>query len=248
MYLTFMFLGAVLFPVPALVRAIRNRKAPYKAVFEGIVSGGAGALLVMILASVSGDSIFDTIIDSVKPMAQALAEDGEFIRMMDPGMSEQERADFVISIYETAASLLPASICILTACVSYVEYIILSKVVRKDGAEGIPMEKFRNFELPGNTVIGWLILFGLAWITSKTEIVNGEMLFANINTLFNFVFCLQGISLLFMLCYIKKAPKGIAVIIILLLMFSGTGKMVLMILGFADLIFRLKEKMRRSVI
>ena len=248
MYLTLMFLGAIFLPVPALIRAIRKHKAPYRAVFEGIIAGGAGALLVMILASASGVSIFDTIINSVKPLAQALAEDSNLAQRMEPGMSEQEMVDFVISIYEAAASLLPASICIITACVSYMEYIILSRIVRKDGVEGPPMDKFRNFELPGNTVIGWLILFALAWITSKTGIVNGEMLFANINTLFNFIFCLQGMSLLFMLCYIKRAPKGIAVIIILFLMFSSIGKMVLMILGFADLIFRLKEKMRRTVI
>ena len=88
-----------------------------------------------------------------------------------------------------------------------------------------------------------MIIFLLSWVLAKTGIKIGDLLYANINALFNFVFCLQGMSVIFMFCHKKGAPKAIAVIIILFFLFTGLGKIALLLLGFADVMFRLKEKL-----
>ena len=159
-------------------------------------------------------------------------------------MTQSQRADALNEVYGQAAQLLPSSICIISAVASYIEYILLSKVVKWNGVRAIPMTRFRDFDLPRNIVLGWLVLFVLSWLITKTGIMSSDIVYVNINALFNFAFSLQGMSVLFMFCHRKRAPKVIAVIIVIFFLLSNLGKMVLMLLGFADVLFRLKERLK----
>ncbi len=244
MYMTLIFFSVLLLPIPVIIRQIGKRKAPYRAVLEGVIAGIAGAVFFMILASVSGNSVSDTLMESVRIMAASMAKDPNFIQAFGSDLSQEERIDFLTQIYQQAAQLFPSTICIFSTIISYIEYLLFSKMIKPGGLRAIPMDKLRELELPRNIMIGWLLLLGLSWIITKAGVVENDMLYTNINTLFVFAFCLQGISVLFMYCYKKGAPKVIAVIIIIFFFLTGYGKIVLMLLGFADLLFRLKERMR----
>lgn len=245
MYLPLIVLAVVLLPVPVIISAIAKDRPPYRAVLEGIFSAAAGAMLIMVTASASGTSIFDSIMDSVRGMARILVSDPAVRQAAGAEVSQSELYRMITGVYEQAAKLFPASVCIMATAASYVEYILLSKVVkRKPGNRPArPMDKFRDFHLPRNAGIGWLGMVLLSWILMKADIAGMDLLYVNINALFNFVFCLQGISVLFMFVYKKGAPKALAVIITALFLFSGIGKLALMVLGLADLIFGLKEKL-----
>lgn len=244
MYLTFIFLAALALPVPVLIRSMGKRATPYKAVLEGIIAGAIGAVLIMILASATGNGIFDTIQESIRYLAETLAKDPTVGDLLGTETTEAERIELFTQVYGQAADLVPSTICIFTAIAAYIEYIILSKFVKPGSTYPMTMSKFREFDLPKNIIIGWVVLFLLSWIFTKTGVAVSELLYVNINALFNFVFCLQGMSVLFMFCHKKGAPKAIAVIIIILFLFSGFGKLVLLVLGFTDVIFRLKERLR----
>lgn len=244
MYLTLIFLAALLLPIPVMIQAMRKRLSPYRAVLEGIIAGVIGAIVIMILSSVSGSSIFSTIQESIRYMAEILSKDASIIEIMGKETTEAERFEFITELYGHAADLLPSSICIFTAIAAYIEYIILSKIVKPGGTPAYSMTKFREFDLPRNVLFGWLSIFLLSWIITKTGIMPNDLLYVNINALFNFVFCLQGMSVIFKFCFSKRAPKIIAVIIIIFFLLTGFGKLALMILGFADVIFKLKEKLR----
>lgn len=246
MYLSLIMLAVAVLPVPVIINSIGKGRPPYRAVLEGILSAAAGAICIMILASAADTSVFDSIMDSVRSMAQIVAADPAVRQAAGSKLTEAELYDMVIQVYERAAKLFPASVCVLSAVSSYVEYILLSKVVKRRPGKlpALPMDKLRNFNLPRNAGIGWLGMLLLSWLLMKTGAAGMDLLYMNINALFSFVFCLQGISVLFMYSYKKGAPRAVAVIITALFLFSGIGKLVLMILGFTDLIFGLKEKWR----
>lgn len=244
MYLTLALAAALLLPVPTIINRIIKRVSPYRAVLEGALAGAAGVLLVMILAAASGQSIFAQIRGDISYIAETLAADSNIRSVLGAGMTQEELANSLASIYEQAAKLIPSTMGIFALAGSYVEYIILSRIIKPEGEAAIRMTPFRNFDLPRNIIAGWLVIFILSWLCTKIEGMPGELLYVNINTIFDFVFCLQGMSVIFMFCHRKRAPKVIAVIIILFFYFTSLGKIALMILGFADIIFRIKERIR----
>lgn len=243
MYLTFVFIAALVLPVPIMIQAMGKRLSPYRVVLEGIFAGVIGSILIMIIASATGNGILDTLQESVRYMAQTLAKDPMVGDLLGKETTETERVQFFTQVYGQAADLVPSTICIFTAIAAYIEYTILSRIVKPGGALALKMPRFREFDLPRNVIIGWVIIFLLSWVLAKTGIKIGDLLYANINALFNFVFCLQGMSVIFMFCHKKGAPKAIAVIIILFFLFTGLGKIAMLLLGFADVMFRLKEKL-----
>lgn len=244
MYLTLAFAAALLLPVPTIINRIMKRVPPYRAVLEGALAGAAGVLLVMILAAVSGESILSQIQGDISYIAQTLAADPNIKSALGAGMTQEELANSLSMIYEQAAQLVPSTMGIFALAGAYVEYIILSRIIKPEGEAAIRMTPFRNFDLPRNIIAGWVVVFILSWLCTKIEAMPGELLYANISTLFDFIFCLQGMSVIFMFCHRRRAPKAIAVILILFFYFTGFGKIALMILGFADIIFRIKERIR----
>ncbi|MCI8648334.1 MAG: DUF2232 domain-containing protein [Firmicutes bacterium] len=245
MYLSLIVLAVAVLPVPVIIRSIGRGQQPYRTVLEGIISAAVGAILLMVMASASGTSVFDSIMDSVRSMARIIASDPAVRQAAGASVSQSELYRMVTDFYEQSARLFPATICVLSAVASYVEYILLSKVIKQKPGNrpARPMDKFRDFCLPRNAGICWLGMVLLSWALMKADIAGMDLLYVNINALFNFVFCLQGISVLFMFVYKKGAPKALAVIIAALFLLSGIGKLALMILGLADLIFGLKAKM-----
>ncbi len=244
MYLTLMFLTALLLPTPVIAGLMRRRMSPYRVVVEGAIAGVAGALFVMILASAAGESIAAVFQESIRYIAQTLAGDPNIAQLLGDELTMSERVEILTRIYGQAADLLPSTIGIFSAVGAYIEYLILSRIIKPEGTGAVRMSPFREFSLPGNFIIVWAGLFLLSWILTTIKSLPGDALYANINALFDFVFSLQGMSVIFMFCYKKRAPKAIAVIIILFLLFSGFGNLVLVILGFADIIFRLKKRIR----
>lgn len=244
MYLTLAFAAALLLPVPTIINRIMKRISPYRAVLEGALTGAAGVLLIMILAAASGQSIFAQIQGDISYIVKILSADSNINSALGAGMTQEELEKSLAVIYEQAAKLIPSTMGIFALAGSYVEYIILSRIIKPGKEAAIRMTPFRNFELPRNIIAGWLVIFILSWLCTKIEGMPGELLYVNINTIFDFIFCLQGMSVIFMFCHKRRAPKAIAVIIILFFYFTGFGKIALMILGFADIIFRIKERIR----
>lgn len=245
MYVSLIVLAAIALPAPVLVRSLQKGEQPYRAVLKGIISAAVGTVLIMVAAAASGTGVFQIMMESVRAMSEVLAGDPGMAEAIGGELTQSERAELLSQHYEQAARMFPASVCVLAALFSYMEYILLSKLIKRKpaGEPAIPMEKIRNFDLPKNAGVCWLVLLLLSWLLMKAEMSGMDLLYININGLFNFVFCLQGISVLFMYVYKKGALKAIAVIITVLFLFSGTGKLVLMLLGFTDLIFGLKKRM-----
>lgn len=244
MYLTVIFFLVIVLPVPIMTGMIAKRETPFRVVLEGAIAAIMGAVLVMILASVSGKPIFMEMQAGIQEMAKVLAENTSLAEAMGiQGESTAHRIRYFTEIYQEAGKLLPSSISIMAAVISYFEYIILSKLYKPKGIAAIPMTPMREFNLPRTAITGWILIYLISWILTSTEIYPNDMLYNNVNVLFDFVFSLQGISVLFYLVYRRNAPRIIAVILMLFFMTTVFGKLVLLILGFADILLGLKKKL-----
>jgi hypothetical protein len=74
----------------------------------------------------------------------------------------------------------------------------------------------------------------------------GEITAANINVIFETAFAFQGAALVFMIFYIKKIPKALAVILVITAWIVPFGKNVLFIAGIADIVLGIKIRISRK--
>ena len=73
-----------------------------------------------------------------------------------------------------------------------------------------------------------------------------DLLYVNMDLIFDFVLSLQGISVVFMLFHMKKLPKTIAVIVIVILWGTYMGRWLLVLLGMFDIILGLKIRIQNG--
>ena len=62
--------------------------------------------------------------------------------------------------------------------------------------------------------------------------------------LFNFVFSIQGVSVVLMFCHMKRVPKAVGVVIAVVMWMIYVGRMALLIIGMFDLILGLKRRIK----
>ena len=135
---------------------------------------------------------------------------------------------------------------IIALFASYVEYIILSRFVKTDGLTAIPMTKMQEFDLPRRLITLWCLIYIVMLILSTTEAFEGSIILMNVNMLFDIAFCLQGISVIFMLCHTRRIPRVIPAVLMVLILVFGLCRNIVMLLGFVDLLFGLKYRMKQK--
>lgn len=247
MYASLALIVAVFAPLPTLVTSIKGRVTPFRAVVNGIVAGAVGALIVMVIAQITGVNVFEQLSEQTELAAQTIASTPEMAEAIGgSGLSEAEIVKGITDIYSTVIQSLPTTICIVAAIASYIEYIILSKIYKPGGVKAIPMTKMRELELPRNIVTIWVVLYIVSLFVKGNDGLDFDFVFLNITAIFNMLFILQGMSLIFMLCYAKRLPKALAVIVIILLLGMNIGNLILELAGFADVLFGFKQRMKQK--
>ena len=158
-------------------------------------------------ASLTGSGLFSRIMEDVKDAAGALATDAriaEAFRMTDETVAE--RKEFLTAAYESVIKLAPFYIMALGAIISYIEYIILSRSLGKRSAVK-KMPPFREFSFPPGNCHGSCghVLHSL----DNDHVGDGDsdMLYLNVSAMFDFAFCIQGISVIFMFFHMKRIPR-----------------------------------------
>ena len=106
------------------------------------------------------------------------------------------------------------------------------------------MTPVREFSMRRQAFLCWFGIYLLSYLLTLTDFSAGQMVYANIDYLFRMAFAYQGISFIFYFVYMKKWPKAVALIAVILLMTQNLGVMGLYLLGFLDLVFGLKGRVR----
>ena len=246
MYASLALFIAVIAPLPSLMRSMAQRVTPFRVVANGVIAGAVGALVVMVLAQIAGTNVFEQLREQTQLAIQAITSTPEMAEALGGEASTAELTNSLTAMYENAIQLLPSTICVIAAIASYIEYIILSKIYKPGGLAAIPMTKMREYNLPRNIVTVWLVLYLISLLFTSTDGAAADFVVSNIVSIFNMLFMLQGMSLVFMLCYTKRIPKVVAVVIILVLMGMNFGNLALEMAGFKDVLFGIKQRLKQK--
>lgn len=230
MYTTLIFLGLVIFPIPALLQCIRRGLNPYNGVLNATVSVGLGSLMVFIFASMAGSSVASELEASYEASMPMLLQ------------SFPDQEELLRQTIDIAISGFPSTILLIGAVVAYVEYLILSKFVKNGDRGAWQMARLREFSWPRNGIYGWLLIFILSWLAGLTGFPGGDLVMLNVQNIFEAAFALQGTSLLLMFFFMKKIPKGVGPVLAIFAWLMPMGKSVLFLLGIADIMFGLRTR------
>ena len=244
MYLSLIFVLTLIIPFVSMPKHIKmNILPPYRVVLLSIVSVGVMAALVLMIASFSGQGLYAQLHEVAKLISTEAATNPTIIDAL--GMKEMSEADIsqmLLMMYDRGFLILPVAVLFMGAVISYIAYIILSNVIGKT-REVKKVPKFREFTFPPGTAMAVMIMYIVGWILLESESGMGEMLYANFNALFDIVFVLQGIAVVFMFFHFKKIPQAIAVVVSGFMVITTVGKTFLVLLGMADMFLGLRLRM-----
>ncbi len=245
MYLLLIYFLILVVPLAVMPRIIRSGTAsPYRTVLYGTIGTAVAIVAVFMAASMSGQGVFAQISGMIENMASELAKNPVVAETLGmASVSRAERIETLTQMYESVFAVMPACLMILGLVVSYVEYIIVSRIMaRRIQVKRMPA--FREFSWPGSAFMGVMGMYLISWALTATGIFGDNMVYVNMDMLFNFVFSIQGVSVVLMFCHMKRMPKAAGVVISIVMWVIYVGRMALLIIGMFDLILGLKRRIK----
>lgn len=244
MYFSIIFLLTLIIPfliIPGYIK--KGTVSPYRVVLISFLTITALATIVFMAAYFAGIDIYQQLYEIAKMISSEAARNPMIIEGLNAaGVSEEARTEMFMQIYEAGIMSLPASIMFTGAVVSYIAYIILSRIAGRKH-QVIRMPKFREFTFGHGAAMAMMLMYIISWLMLESEMAVGELMYVNINMLFDLVFSLQGIAVVMMFFHFKKAPQAVAVVVCIFMWMTSIGKMFLVLMGMADLIIGLRVKM-----
>ena len=246
MYLLLIYFLILVVPIAVMPGYIRTGKmSPYRTVMQATLIVTVMTVILFMVASMTGEGIFAQLQELIDDMAKDLAKNPMIEDSLNlASVSKADRVEVISAIYKSAFAVMPATIMAMSVVVSYIEYIIISKIMSRRVATVRRMPKFREFTWPGSALMGIMGMYLLSWLLTKTGVFADSMVYMNIDFLFNFMFSLQGVSVVLMFCHMKRIPKAIGIIAAVILWMTYFGRMALLIVGMIDLVFGIKKRIQ----
>ena len=246
MYLLLIYFLILVVPIAVMPGYIRTGKmSPYRTVMQATLIVTVMTVIVFMVASMTGEGIFAQLQELIDDMAKDLAKNPMIEDSLNlASVSKADRVEVISAIYKSAFAVMPATIMAMSVVVSYIEYIIISKIMSRRVATVRRMPKFREFTWPSSALMGIMGMYLLSWLLTKTGVFADSMVYMNIDFLFNFMFSLQGVSVVLMFCHMKRIPKAIGIIAAVIMWMTYFGRMALLIVGMIDLVFGVKKRIK----
>ena len=242
MILITIFLVIILVPFIVMPRDIKGDKTgPYMSVLKSVIVTLTAVLGLVIAAMISGHPLYDGLHSVTEQVVNVLINEGSYKNI--PGFEQLSEADAkksLLAVYDMMIKRLPAYIAAASLVISYFDYIMLSRSIRKRQPAQI-MPPFRDFNYQGNVFLPMILMLLASWLIGKSGGTSAEILYLSINYIFDIAFAIQGASTIFTLCYVRKWPKAVAVITVIVFWNIYILRQALVILGMFDLVFGMKR-------
>lgn len=244
MYMTLILMAAIIFPVGTITKGILVKAEPYRVVTIGGLYGAIGCFIIVAMSVILGDGISTQMNQMVEEMSSILAQNGQYAQMMGLGdLSADKLQETYKLMYQSAMMTLPAVIIIWSVVISYIEYMLISLIMRKRGKDALRMTPTREFSLQRNGFFGWFVICMISFVMNQIGAIEiGQTVYLNIYVLFKAAFSYQGISLLAYVFHMRRWPKPLWIILSVIMIAGNAGTMILYIIGIMDAIFNLKGR------
>lgn len=197
---------------------------------------------------------FEGVILNLDMVKQLEQEFTQFLTMQvdvlkESGMTNYQilqRTDLLENTYKQMIVLIPSFLVMFSILVSYINFSLSLKVLRKMGYGTKNIQKFSRFKLPNNIIPGAGVMLLATFVIKKLGIQYHEALLFNITFLVGFAFILQGFSV-FDYLLIKAKMKLIPRIILITInvIFVPMGG-IMFFIGLLDSIFDLRKIRRKK--
>lgn len=245
MYFSMIILMILIMPLLIMPREIKSGiRSPYNIIIRTVISITAMIALIFMGAAMNGNDVYSEVYKIMELGAQEAAANEQAAEAF--GMeadSVDTRVNTLMTVYSHALKQLPGCLMLIAAIISYFEYMMLSKIMgRKRNIRKLPA--FREFSFPSNAgmAVTFMLIAGILMYEVEAEI--GEMMYLNMNLIFDMVFSIQGISVVMMFFHMKRSPKILGTGIAAVLWITYIGRLLLMILGILDLTINLKKRIQ----
>lgn len=244
MYLLLIFLLTIVIPFIVIPKRISaGKKLPYEVVGVSVLTICISAVVVFMVASMAGKGVFSQLHETIAEVSKMAANDPVMVKALKmEALSESERVSMLIKAYDMVLKLIPSFILIVGTLVSYFSYVVLSKSMAKR-AEVKLMPKFREFAFPGGAVMALIIMYMISWMMMISGDSSDSSFYMNMDMIFDFMFFIQGMSVIFMLFYVKHIPKALGVILSLVMWNIILGRTMFIMIGMFDLIMGFKIRL-----
>ena len=236
MYLTLIFIFTLIMPFIVMPKYISTGIiSPYKAVVLSMLGTTTLAVVIFIVAEISDVGVYEQLYKVTEMVVDQATTNPMMIEMFDSaGIAEADRATALMNAYDYGLMRLPSSIMFMAAIVSYIAYIIVSSIIgRKNDIKRMP--KFREFSFPHGAGMAIMLMYLISWLMMGADLEVGQPLYVNINVIFDLIFSIQGIAVVFMFFHFKKVPQAVSVIVSGIMWLTSIGRMFLVLMGMADL-------------
>lgn len=245
MYFSLIFFLILILPAVIMPKyMLAGKLSPWRIVVHCTIITCVGIMLIFMYASSGGQGVYTEAYSVVGMMSEQAAATPALTEGL--GLSEaskEERIDFFTQLYTRSLRQIPVTLMFMAAVIAYLEYILISKLLAKRG-NVTKMPKLRELTFPRGTAMAMMLMYLLAWIMSASGMESGEMIYLNINVLFDLVFSLQGISVVLMFFYLKRLPGILGIGAAAIMWITAIGRMFLVLLGMMDMIMGVKSRMR----
>ncbi len=247
---TGLFILVVFMPLSiVLTYLLKNKKTSHEIlVISMIVSLISFLIVVKLTVKMPETSVINqiskNIIQSFRMQVSELKDlTKEKINNMD--LSNYEKY-IIESLFKNTFDYLfiitPSIMIICSLFISYLNFLISSIVLRKMGYKIFSVPRFSYFKLPGNVLLGMIIIFIGTSLLKNFEIFNYETIFINITILATFMFFLQGLAVVFYLLNKGRLIKifSILLVVVAIILITPLGGFISM-LGLLDGIFNFRR-------
>lgn len=244
MYMTLVFMAAIIFPVGTIAKGIIVKADPYRVVTIGGLYGAIGCFIIVAMSVILGDGISTQMNLVIDEMSKVVAQNSQYAQVMGLGdLSPDKLEETYKLMYQSAAMTLPAIIIIWSVIISYLEFILISFVMRKRGKDVLKMTPVREFSLQRSGFFGWFVICMISFVMNQFGSIGiADTVYVNIYILFRAAFAYQGISFLAYLFHMKGLPKPVWIILTVIMLAGNIGTMILYIVGMMDAIFNFKGR------
>ncbi len=148
------------------------------------------------------------------------------------------------SVTEYTMVLLPAILLMISGMVSYGNYYISAKVLRRLGIGIVEIPAISKFRLPKHVIIGAVAVSMILYILQGMKFAFSKELMLNAYLIFSFLFMLNGIAALDSIIKNKLNIYLRILLPLVVLLVFGMG-LVYTVIGLLDLCFDLRDRLRR---
>lgn len=243
--MTALYLFIVFAPITmTIIYTTKSRKRTMDVLLYASIALFTSMLILFYLINLKDGNLIGQIEEYFRETIQIRIQN-----LKDLGLSSYEILEdknFLENIYKDMLLKAPSSLLLSTFVISYINYSLSIKGLKRVGINIVNIPRFALFRLPNNITIGVIVMFVGALIAKMLGFAYFEAIVENVTVLVGFMFLIQGLSIIdFFLIKIKVKTIFRFIFISLTVLITPLVSVVSM-LGLIDVMFDFRKLRRKE--